>query len=107
MGGEQRQFHVVFLDVISQALPISLEGRRKKPVLLLLLFLLFAITSILEKKQTGTKTQQGTRQKNKAADLIRVLWLSHNLGFFKNLFIPASQQEMPISDTGVSLILSN
>lgn len=80
--GEQRQFRVVFLDVISQALPISLEGRCKKLVLLLLLlFLLFAITIILEKKQTGTKTQQGTWQKNKAADLIRVLWLSHNLGF--------------------------
>lgn len=71
--GEKKQFHVVFLDVISEALIISLERRCRKLVLLLLLFLLFVVTSILEKNQTGTKAQQGTRQRNKAADLIRLL----------------------------------
>lgn len=64
--------HAIFLDVISEALIISLEGRCKKLVLLLL-FYPFVVTGILEKKQTGTKAQQGTRQRNKAADLIRLL----------------------------------
>lgn len=35
-----------------------------------------SIRSILERKQTGTKRQQGPRQENKAADLIRLLCLS-------------------------------
>lgn len=73
MKWKKRQFHAVFLDVISEALIISLEGRCRKLVLLLLLFLLFVVSSILEKKQTGTKAQQGTRQRNKAADLIKLL----------------------------------
>lgn len=72
-GGGMGQFHAVFLYVISEALIISLEQRCRKLVLLLLLFLFFVITSILKKKQTGTKAQQGTRQRNKAADLIGLL----------------------------------
>lgn len=103
-SGKKRQFHAVFLEVISQALIISLEGRRRKLLLLLLLFPLFSIRNILERKQTGTKRQQGPRQKNKAADLIRLLCLSLTKWV---LSLPRRQEGTPILEAGILLILCN
>lgn len=73
---EKRQFHELLLEVVSQALIISLEGRRRELLLLLLLFSPFPIRSTLERKQSGTKRQRGPTQKNKSADLISSLCLS-------------------------------
>lgn len=101
---EKRQFHAVFLEVISQALIISLEGKGRKLLLLLLLFPLVSIRSILERKQTGTKRQQGPRQKNKAADLIRLLCLSLTKWV---LSLPPRQEGTPTLEAGISLILCN
>lgn len=105
MKWKKRQFHAVFLEVISQALIISLEGRRRKlPLLLLLLFPLFSIRNILERKQTGTKRQQGPRQKNKAADLIRLLCLSLTKWV---LSLPPRREGTPVLEAGILLILCN
>lgn len=98
---EKREFHALFLEVISHALIISLEGRRRKLLLLLLLFPLFSIRSILERKQTGTKRQQGPTQKNKSADLIRLLCLSLTK---RALSLPPRQEGAPTATTSVSLI---
>lgn len=80
---------------------ISLEGRRRKILLLLLLFPLFPIRSTLESKQTGTKRQRGPTQKNKSADLIRFLCLSLTKWVYS---LPPRQEGAPTATSSLSLI---
>lgn len=76
MEGGERQFHVLFLEVISEALIISLEGRKRKILQPLLLCYPFPIRNTLERKQTGTKRQRGPTQRIKSVDLITIPCLS-------------------------------
>lgn len=92
---------MLILEVISQALIISLEGRRRKLLLLLLLF-----PPILHQKYSGkeanwNKETTGTNTENKSADLIRLLCLSLTKWV---LSLPPRQEGAPTATTSISLI---